>query len=91
VGVQCGVMGQLIALMGRRDHALHIDCQDLTTEQVPLPAGVSIVVADTMKRGDLLCSEYNVRRQECERGAPLRSSLLVRADCPLRTVSGRAM
>ena len=71
VGVQCGVMDQLIALMGRRDHALLIDCQDLTTEQVPLPEGASIVVADTMRRRDLLCSEYNVRRQECERGAHL--------------------
>jgi galactokinase len=71
VGVQCGVMDQLIALMGRRDHALLIDCQDLTTEQVPLPVGVSIVVADTMKRRDLLLSDYNVRRQECEHGAHL--------------------
>jgi galactokinase len=71
VGVQCGVMDQLIAVMGMRDHALLIDCQDLTTEQVPLPVGVSIVVADTMKRRDLLLSEYNVRRQECERGAHL--------------------
>jgi galactokinase len=71
VGVECGIMDQLIAVSGRRDHALLIDCQDLNTEQVPLPAGVSIVVADTMKRRDLVLSEYNVRRQECQQGAEL--------------------
>ena len=71
VGVECGVMDQLIAVLGKRDHALLIDCQDLRTEQVPLPPGVSIVVADTMKRRDLLRSEYNVRRQECQHGAEL--------------------
>ncbi len=82
VGVQCGVMDQLIAVMGRRDHALLIDCQDLTTEQVPLPVGVSIVVADTMKRRDLLLSEYNVRRQECERGAHLLGATSLREVSP---------
>jgi galactokinase len=71
VGVQCGVMDQLIALMGKRDYALLIDCKDLTMEQVPLPTGASIVVADSMKRRDLLSSGYNARRQECRRAAEL--------------------
>lgn len=71
VGVECGIMDQLIAVLGKRGHALLIDCQDLSTKQVPLPSGVSILVADTMKRRDLLSSEYNVRRQECSRGAEL--------------------
>jgi galactokinase len=71
VGVECGVMDQLIAVLGKRDHALLIDCQDLSTEQVPLPSKVSIVVADTMQRRDLVRSEYNVRRQECQQGADL--------------------
>jgi galactokinase len=64
-------MDQLIAVLGKRGHALLIDCQDLSTEQVPLPPEVSILVADTMKRRDLLSSEYNVRRQECQQGAEL--------------------
>ncbi len=71
VGVECGIMDQLIAALGRRHHALLIDCQDLSTDQVPLPSGVSIVVADTMKPRDLLSSEYNIRRQECQQGAEL--------------------
>jgi galactokinase len=71
VGVECGVMDQLIAVLGRRGHALLIDCQNLETEQVPLPSEVRIVVADTMKRRDLVNSEYNVRRQECQQGTEL--------------------
>jgi galactokinase len=71
VGVECGIMDQLIAVLGKRDHALLIDCQDLSTEQVPLPSNVSIVVADTMKRRNLVSSEYNLRRQECQRGTEL--------------------
>lgn len=68
VGVECGIMDQLIAVLGNKDHALLIDCQSLETEQVPLPSHVAIVVADTMKPRDLVASEYNVRRQECEQG-----------------------
>lgn len=71
VGVECGIMDQLIAVMGKRDHALLIDCQDLKTEHVPLPLEVSIVVADTMEPRDLARSEYNVRRKECWQGAEL--------------------
>jgi galactokinase len=71
VGVDCGVMDQLIAVLGRRDHALLIDCRDLALEYARIPAGASIMVADTMVRRDLLSSEYNTRRQECQRAAEL--------------------
>jgi len=71
VGVECGIMDQLIAVLGKKDHALLIDCQDLSTEQVAIPREASIVVADTTKRRELLLSAYNERRQECERGAKL--------------------
>lgn len=71
VGVECGLMDQLIAVMGKRDHALLIDCRDVETEQVPLSSDVSIIVADTMKRRSLFATEYNRRRQECQRAADL--------------------
>jgi galactokinase len=71
VGVECGIMDQLIAALGKRNHALLIDCQDLSTEQVPLLSNVSIVVADTMRRRDLVSSEYNLRRNECQQGTEL--------------------
>ena len=36
VGVQCGIMDQLISLFGKRDKALFIDCETLEFEEVPL-------------------------------------------------------
>ena len=71
VGANCGIMDQFISVLGRRDHALLIDCRSLGYRLVPLPRGVAIVVADTMKRRGLVDSEYNTRRQECEGGARL--------------------
>ena len=38
---------------------------------VPSPSGFSVVVCDTKKRRGLVDSEYNARRQECERGADI--------------------
>jgi len=69
VGVNCGIMDQLVACLGKRDHALLIDCRDLRCELIPIPRGVKAVVADTMKRRELLDSAYNLRRQECQEGA----------------------
>jgi len=43
-------------------------CRSLAHELVPLPMGVKVVVADTMKRRSLVDSEYNLRRQQCEDG-----------------------
>jgi galactokinase len=71
VGVQCGIMDQFIACLGRRDHALLIDCRSLDYKHVPLPPEAAIVVCDTMVRRGLVDSEYNARRRECAAGARL--------------------
>ena len=69
VGMRCGIMDQYIISLGKRDHALLIDCRSLEYRLVPIPQGCSIVVCDTNKRRGLVDSEYNTRRQECEAGA----------------------
>ncbi len=66
VGVNCGLMDQFACANGQADHALLLDCRTLEWEAVPLPPGVSIVIADTMKRRELGKSEYNKRRAACE-------------------------
>ncbi|MBC7236108.1 MAG: galactokinase [Chloroflexi bacterium] len=71
VGMRCGIMDQYIISLGRRDHALLIDCRNLGYELVPIPQGCSLIVCDTNKRRGLVDSEYNTRRQECERGAAI--------------------
>lgn len=71
VGVQCGIMDQLIAVFGRGDHALLIDCRDLSHRVVPLPSSVAIVVCDSRLPRTLAASAYNQRRQECNTAVQL--------------------
>jgi galactokinase len=69
VGVNCGIMDQMISAAGEADHALLIDCRSLATESVPLPPGTSVIVMDTMSRRGLVGSAYNERREQCEAAA----------------------
>jgi len=66
VGVNSGIMDQFASACGRAGHVLLLDCRTLEWEALPLPAGVSIVVADTGMRRELGQSEYNTRRAQCE-------------------------
>jgi galactokinase len=69
VGVNCGIMDQLISAAGRAEHALLIDCRSLETQPVPFPPGVAVVVLDTSTRRGLVDSAYNERRAQCEAAA----------------------
>jgi galactokinase len=69
VGVNCGIMDQLISAAGRAGHALLIDCRSLNTEPVPFPPGVAVAVLDTSTRRGLVDSAYNERRSQCETAA----------------------
>ncbi len=67
VGVKCGLMDQFIAVFGRRDSALFLDCETLDFELFPLNLGkhgLGIMVYDTRVRRQLASSEYNKRRHE---------------------------
>jgi galactokinase len=68
-GTQCGLMDQLICLLGQEGQALLIDCRALTWEAVPLPEGTAVVVCDTAKRRGLSDSAYNERRRACQAAA----------------------
>ncbi|MDX2183276.1 MAG: galactokinase [Gemmatimonadaceae bacterium] len=69
VGVNCGIMDQMISAAGEADHALLIDCRSLALTSVPLPAGYVVVVMDTGTRRGLVDSAYNERRHQCEAAA----------------------
>lgn len=64
VGMQSGIMDQLIVAIGETDHAMLIDCRDLSTDRCPLPEGTTVVVLDTSTRRQLTASAYNQRRVE---------------------------
>jgi galactokinase len=71
VGMSCGIMDQLSSAMGRRRHALLIDCRSLDVQAVPMPAGATVVVLDTTTRRGLVGSAYNERRSQCDEAARL--------------------
>jgi galactokinase len=69
VGVNSGIMDQMISASGKEGHALLIDCRSLDTESLPVPAGLAVVVLDTGTRRELVTSAYNERRAQCEAAA----------------------
>jgi len=75
-GVQCGIMDQFISCLGRKDHALILDCRSLAYEHVPVPPEVELIVCDTGVKRALAGSEYNRRREECSTGVRLLSLAL---------------
>lgn len=66
-GVNCGIMDQFASAMGKKEHAVLLDCSTLAYEYVPLRLGeYCLVVANCNKPHNLVESKYNVRRQEVE-------------------------
>lgn len=68
VGARVGIMDQFISCLGKAGHALLLDCRSLEFQFVPIPAGIELVVCNTMTKHDHATGAYNNRRQECEEG-----------------------
>ena len=69
VGANCGIMDQFISANGAKDHALLLDCRDLSFRLVPIPADVALVIANTMVKHAVTGGEYTSRRAEVEAAA----------------------
>lgn len=69
-GAPCGIMDQSISVLGRRGHALLLDCRSLETTHVPFddPQAVLLVV-DTQVKHDIGDGGYPLRRRQCEQAA----------------------
>ncbi len=66
VGASCGIMDQFISANGRANHALLLDCRDLSFRLAPIPAHVALVIANTMVKHSIAGGEYGSRRAEVE-------------------------
>ena len=67
VGVNCGIMDQFAVAMGKKDHAILLDCTTLKFQWVPFQLrDYELVIANTNKKRGLADSKYNERRRECE-------------------------
>lgn len=67
VNVPCGIMDQFISANGKKDHALMLDCKDLSYKLIPMtdPA-VSVLVIDSAVKHSLADGGYAARRKNCE-------------------------
>jgi galactokinase len=71
-GAKVGLMDQLASAFGKKQHALLIDCRSLERTLIELKIGDhAVVVCDTNVRHELAASEYNQRREECERAVEI--------------------
>ncbi len=68
-GVNCGIMDMFASVMGKKGHAIKLDCADLSYEYIPVDiSGYKLVLFNTNVKHNLASSEYNTRRKECEQG-----------------------
>ncbi|MCW3978591.1 MAG: galactokinase [Candidatus Bathyarchaeota archaeon] len=88
VGVQSGIMDQFVGSLGRKDHALFIDCRTNEFRHIPLDPDYSIVIVNTMVKRELASSAYNERRMQCEEGVRVLGESLAGVDA-LRDVTPR--
>jgi galactokinase len=65
VGARTGLMDQFSSIRGRADQLVFSDFRSLTVENVPLPKGTALVVANSMVK-HVLTGAYNERRERCE-------------------------
>ena len=66
VGANCGIMDQFISANGKENHALLLDCRDLSFRLAPIPANVALVIANTMVKHSIAGGDYPTRRRESE-------------------------
>ena len=81
-GVNCGIMDQFASAMGKKEHAIFLDCKNIKFDLVPLSLkGCKIVITNTNKKHSLASSKYNERRGECEAGFELLKKVIPSASC----------
>ncbi len=69
MGLQSGIMDQMISAIGERGKAFLLDFRDLSFEAVPLPVETTVVVLNTKVPRGLIDSAYNERVAECQQAA----------------------
>lgn len=85
VGTRGGVMDHFIAVMGKRDHSLLLDCRpgqdgSYRTQHEPLPSAYSLLIVDSGVKHRNVGNDFNRRVAACRAG-----SGLLRASFPQTT------
>ena len=64
-------MDQLVISSAHENAALQIDCQSLETKPIPVSTDLSLLVVHSGVKRGLVTSEYNMRREQCEKAAQI--------------------
>ncbi len=72
VGVKCGIMDQYACMFGLKNHALKLDCRTLKYQLQEIDLGEhKLVLIDSKVKHELSSTEYNNRRDECDRAVAI--------------------
>lgn len=72
VGMNCGIMDMFASLMGRSQHAMRLDCRSLETAYFNIQSKEHcFILCNSGVKHQLVDSEYNTRRRECEQGVAI--------------------
>ncbi len=67
LGLKTGLLDQFSSIFGQKDSLILSDFRSVEVlKTVPLPPGYRLVVVNSMVKHNLVDSEYNTRRQDCE-------------------------
>jgi galactokinase len=71
----CGIMDQIISIIGRKNHAIFLDCRDLSIKYLPFNnSSCRLIVFNSMVKHNIAGGEYSRRRQSCEKAALILNS-----------------
>ena len=72
VGTKCGIMDQYASVMSKKGHVILLDCKSVKHEYIPLKIKpYKVLLLNTNVSHSLASSEYNNRREECEKGVSI--------------------
>jgi galactokinase len=71
IGVNSGILDQYSSAMGEEGKTVLLDCRALTSSLVDISDELAIVIGDTKSKRNLLGSEYDDRRSQCEQGVAI--------------------
>lgn len=72
IGLNSGVMDQFAVAMGKKDHAILLDCDTLAYEHIPFRTGsFQLMIINSKKQRALAESKYNERFAECREALKL--------------------
>ena len=85
LGLKSGLLDQFSSVFGKKNAMILSDFRSVEVlRTVSLPEGYSIVVINSMKKHNLVDSEYNVRRQDCEEAAQIMTQIVPDSTCSAR-------